>query len=131
MQQKKPLIKRGFFVGGGFVSISNLILIISFELIFKSVPYILNICSLVFPFKNADLIAESCVFTFSSTEKCNPKEDSSFSKFEKYFCNSKFSLKELGESDYNIAYSNVKQWFSDTEIEKYSLMAVSLEIVNE
>jgi len=43
----------------------------------------------------------------------------------------KFSLKELGESDYNIAYSNVKQWFSDTEIEKYSLMAVSLEIVNE
>ena len=43
----------------------------------------------------------------------------------------KFSLKDLGESDYNSAYSNIKQWFSDSDIEKYSIMSVLLEIVDE
>lgn len=43
----------------------------------------------------------------------------------------KFSLKELGEPDYNTAYYNVKQWFSDSDIKKYSMMAISMEILYE
>lgn len=43
----------------------------------------------------------------------------------------KFSLKDLGESDYNSAYSNIKKWFSDSDIEKYSIMSVLLEIADE
>lgn len=43
----------------------------------------------------------------------------------------KFSLKDLGESDYNSAYSNIKKWFSDSDIEKYSIMSVLLEVIGE
>ncbi len=43
----------------------------------------------------------------------------------------KFSLKDLGESDYNSAYFNIKQWFSNSDIEKYSIMAVSVEVMRE
>lgn len=43
----------------------------------------------------------------------------------------KFSLKDLGESDYNSAYLNIKQWFSNSDIKKYSIMAVSVEVMHE
>lgn len=42
-----------------------------------------------------------------------------------------FSLDELGETDYNSAYFNVKKWFLDSDIEKYSIMAVTVEIIHE
>lgn len=41
------------------------------------------ICSLVFPFKKADLILESTAFCFSSMVNCNPREANSLSKPEK------------------------------------------------
>lgn len=41
-----------------------------------------------------------------------------------------FSLNKLGEDNYSDAYLNVKQWFSDEKLKKYSVMAVSVEIFN-
>ncbi len=43
----------------------------------------------------------------------------------------KFSLKDLGEPNYNSAYLNIKKWFSNSDIEKYSIMAVSVEVIHE
>ena len=43
----------------------------------------------------------------------------------------KLSLKDLGESDYNSAYLNIKKWFSNSDIEKYSIMALSVEVMHE
>lgn len=43
----------------------------------------------------------------------------------------KFPLSFLGESNYKSAYLNVKKWFSDEDIAKYGVMAVTLEITNE
>lgn len=40
----------------------------------------------------------------------------------------KFPLQFLGESDYNVAVENLKQWFSDENIEKYSVMGVLIKI---
>lgn len=42
-----------------------------------------------------------------------------------------FPLNNLGESDYNSAYSNIKKWFSDEDIAKYKMMAVTLEVSDE
>lgn len=39
--------------------------------------------------------------------------------------------KDLGESDYNSAYLNIKKWFLNSDIEKYSIMAVSVEVMRE
>lgn len=43
----------------------------------------------------------------------------------------KFPLQFLGECDYNIAIANLKKWFTDEEIEKYSLMGVVIKIENK
>lgn len=43
----------------------------------------------------------------------------------------KNSLNALGESNYESAYSNIKKWFSDEDIAKYTVMAVTMEIANE
>ena len=40
----------------------------------------------------------------------------------------KFPLQFLGESDYNVAVETLKQWFSDENIEKYSVMGVLIKI---
>mgnify|MGYP000334062699 FL=1 len=40
----------------------------------------------------------------------------------------KFPLQFLGECDYNVAVRNLKQWFSDENIEKYSVMGVLIKI---
>ncbi len=40
----------------------------------------------------------------------------------------KFPLHFLGECDYNVAVENLKQWFSDENIEKYSVMGVLIKI---
>jgi len=40
----------------------------------------------------------------------------------------KFPLQFLGEDDYNVAVENLKQWFSDENIEKYSVMGVLIKI---
>ncbi len=41
------------------------------------------------------------------------------------------SLNALGESNYESAYLNIKKWFSDEDIAKYAVMAVTMEIANE
>ncbi len=42
-----------------------------------------------------------------------------------------FPLNNLGESDYKSAYSNIKKWFSDEDIAKYKIMAVTMEVSDE
>lgn len=40
----------------------------------------------------------------------------------------KFPLQFLDEYDYNIAIENLKKWFSDEDIRKYSIMGVLIQI---
>nr|QIM10427.1 hypothetical protein PlAlph_3190 [uncultured Alphaproteobacteria bacterium] len=40
----------------------------------------------------------------------------------------KFPLQFLGEDNYNVSVENLKQWFSDENIEKYSVMGVLIRI---
>lgn len=39
-------------------------------------------------------------------------------------------LSELGEKDYDATYFNVPKWFLNSDIEKYSIMAVTMEIIH-
>lgn len=80
--------------------------------------------------KHSSLLSRDCFVLINNSKKLIVRAQSiATSKNLKNLIES-FSLQKLGEDNYSDAYLNVKQWFSDEKLKKYSVMAVSVEIFN-